>query len=72
MVNMLTQQVGTVFNPLIQSTNKSYQLLYNHMGRIIGFFSAPQAQAYPIPQIAPVRPIGMPDNGDVHINLGQH
>ena len=41
MVNMLTQQIGTVFNPLIQNTNQSYQLLANQMGRIVDFFGAP-------------------------------
>lgn len=32
MVNMLTQQISTLFNPLIQKTNQSYQLLTNQMG----------------------------------------
>lgn len=31
MVNMLTQQIGTVFNPLIQNTNHSYQQLAHQM-----------------------------------------
>ncbi|MCI13231.1 hypothetical protein A2U01_0034347, partial [Trifolium medium] len=31
MVNTLTQQLGTVFNPLINNTNDSYQILANQM-----------------------------------------
>jgi len=27
MVNLLTEQIGTVFNPLIRDTNRSYQTL---------------------------------------------
>jgi len=41
MVNMLTQQIGTVFNPLIQQTHNSYQTLTDQMGRIADFFGAP-------------------------------
>lgn len=41
MINMLTQQIGMVFNPLIQNNNQSYQLLVNQMGRIAKFFGAP-------------------------------
>lgn len=51
MVNMITQQISIVFNPLIQNTNQNYQLLANQMGQIAEFFSAPQAQSQPIPQI---------------------
>ncbi|WJX89442.1 hypothetical protein P8452_71441 [Trifolium repens] len=56
MVNMLTQQIGTVFNPLIQNTNQSYQLLANQMGRIADFFGAPQAHNQQVPQIQNVVP----------------
>jgi len=31
MVNLLTQQIGTVFNPLIRDTNRSYQALTTQM-----------------------------------------
>lgn len=41
MVNMLTQQTGTMFNPLIQNTNHSYQQLAHQMGRISDLFGAP-------------------------------
>jgi hypothetical protein len=49
MVNMLTQQIGTVFNPLIQTTNDSYQLLANQMGRMTDFFGAPNAPNGAVP-----------------------
>jgi len=42
MVNLLIQQISTVFNPLIQNTNQSYQALAIQMGRIADFFSPPQ------------------------------
>jgi hypothetical protein len=32
MVNLLTQQIGTVFNHLIQNTNKNHQMLATQMG----------------------------------------
>lgn len=43
MVNALTQQIGTMFNPLIHNTNQNYQMLANQIGRIDDFFGAPQA-----------------------------
>ena len=43
MVNLLTQQIGTVFNSLIRDTNQSYQALTTQMGRIADFF-APHKQ----------------------------
>lgn len=36
-VNMLAKQISTMFNPLIQNTSQSYQLLANQMGRITNF-----------------------------------
>lgn len=71
MVKMPTQQIGTVFNPLIHNTNQSYQLFTNQMGRITNFFGAPQAQAQPIPQIVQARPIRIPDNGVSRVNQWQ-
>ncbi|PNX72540.1 hypothetical protein L195_g028433, partial [Trifolium pratense] len=41
MVNLLTRQIGTVFNPLIQNTNESYQMLAFQMSRIADFFGTP-------------------------------
>ena len=35
MVNMLTQQIGTVFNPLIRDTHNSYLTLSDQMWRIV-------------------------------------
>jgi len=32
MVNLLTQQIGTEFNPLVQNTNQGYQALATQMG----------------------------------------
>ncbi|KAK2416752.1 hypothetical protein QL285_039119 [Trifolium repens] len=54
MVNLLTQQIGTVFNPLIQNTNDSYQMLAYQMGRIADFFGTPTPQTQPrINHVAP-------------------
>ena len=43
MVNMVTQQIGTVINPLIRDTNSSYQALAAQVERIANFFGAPLA-----------------------------
>jgi hypothetical protein len=54
MVNMLTQQIGTMFNPLIQNTNQSYQVLATQMGRIADFFGGPQLPVQqPLQRIPP-------------------
>ncbi|KAK2375579.1 hypothetical protein QL285_076464 [Trifolium repens] len=53
MVNLLTQQIGTVFNPLIQNTNDSYQMLAYQMGRIADFFGTPPQTQPRINQVAP-------------------
>ncbi|KAK2422316.1 hypothetical protein QL285_032860 [Trifolium repens] len=63
MVNMLTQQIGTVFNPLIQNTNQSYQLLANQMGRIADFFGAPQVPQ--IQNVVPLQIVQAPNNAIV-------
>jgi len=39
MVNLLTQQIGMVFNPLIQTTDQGYQALATQMERITYFFT---------------------------------
>src|ERR1044072_6703996 len=54
MVNTLTKQIGDVFNPLINNTNNSYQLLAQQMGRIAEFFGTPPPPNYTIPQIHPL------------------
>jgi len=42
MVNMLTQQIDTMFNHLIQSTNQSYKALATEIARIAYLFSLPR------------------------------
>jgi len=37
MVNMLTQQIGTMFNPLTRDTHNSYLALSDEMGQIADF-----------------------------------
>jgi len=49
-INMLTQQIGTVFNPLIQQTHNRYQTLTDQMGRIVDFFGVSPVQNRPVPQ----------------------
>jgi hypothetical protein len=49
MVNLLTQQICTMFNPLIQ--NRSYQAFATQMGRIANLFAPPQPVYQQIPQI---------------------
>jgi hypothetical protein len=67
MVNMLTTQIGTVFNPLIQNTNDSYQMLAYQMSRIADFFGTP-----PPPRLnQPVRQPIMPVAPVVQVNQGQ-
>jgi len=41
MVHLLTQQIGTMFNPFIKSTNQSYQALVTQIGRITDLFAPP-------------------------------
>lgn len=63
MVNMLTRQIGAVFNPMIQNTNHSYQTLATQMGRIIDLFSPVQPQNN--------RPLGIGDGANNRGNQGQ-
>jgi len=51
MLNLLTQQIGTVFNPLIRDTNRSYQALTTQMGKILDFFIPPQPSYQKITQV---------------------
>jgi len=50
MVNLVTQQIGGVINPLIQDMNKSYQALSVQMERMADFFGAPAARNTPVSQ----------------------
>jgi len=65
-INMLTQQIGTVINPLIRDTNNSYQALSAQMKRIANFFGAPLERNTPVPQNQNVRPIEIPVEGPVN------
>ena len=56
-----------MFNPLIHSTNNSYQQLTHQMGRIDDFFGAPQPQVQPLPII---QPVGVNPNLGVLNNVG--
>ena len=62
MVNMLTQQIDTMFNPLIQNTKHSYHQLAHRMSQIVDLFGAPQVPIQPVPnnptpqQVIPVEP----------------
>lgn len=71
MINMLTQQIGTMFNPLIQNTNWNYELLGNQMGRITNFFDSSQAYTWPTPQTSNVKPVETADNGATPITQGK-
>jgi len=57
MVNLLTQQIGTVFNPLIRDTNRSYQALATQMGRISDFIAPPEPVYQPGTQIQNRQPL---------------
>jgi len=46
MVNLVTQQLGTVINPLIRDTNNNYQALSLQMERIANFWVLPQREVY--------------------------
>jgi len=56
----LAQQIGIVFNPLIQSTNHSYQALATQMERIAYFFTPPQSAHQQIPRIQNIPKIQNP------------
>ena len=50
MVNMVTQQIGAVINPLIQDSNKSYQAMSVQMEQMDDFFGAPATRNVPMPR----------------------
>jgi hypothetical protein len=62
MVNMLTQQIGSVFKPLIRDTHNSYLALSDQMRRIADFFGAPPRKNVQIPQVQNPRPVEVPVN----------
>jgi len=67
MVNMLTQQIGIVFNPLIHETHNSYLTLSDQMGRIADYFSTSPTLSTPMPQNQNLRHVEVyvyrPNNG---------
>src|ERR1044072_1636782 len=52
-VNILTQQIGDVFNPLITNSNNFYQLLAQQMSRIADFLGAPLPPNHALPLLQP-------------------
>ena len=60
MVNLVTQQICVIINPLIQDTNKSYQALSVQMERMADFFGAPAAQNTPVSQNLNARSVENP------------
>jgi len=58
-VNMLTQKIGTAFNPLIRDTHNSYLLLSDQMGPIVNSFGALPRRNVQIPQFQNHRPVEM-------------
>lgn len=55
MVYMLTQKMGTIFNPLIQNATQTNQQLAAQMARITNLFGAPKVQVRHVPQPQPTR-----------------
>src|ERR1044072_2672506 len=49
MIWLIPQQIGDVFNPLINYTNNTYQLFAQQMGRITDFFGTPPPPNHTIP-----------------------
>jgi len=66
MVNMVTQQICAVINPLIQDSNKSYQALSFQMERMTDFFGAPAARNASVPRNLNVGPTENPTVGQIN------
>jgi len=66
MVNMVTQQIGAVINPLIQDSNKSDQALSIQMERMADFFGAPVARNVLTPQNLSVGQTESPTVGQIN------
>jgi len=74
MVNQLTQQIGTIINPLIRDTNNSYQALAAQMERIANFFGAPPTRNTQVPQNKNTRATEIPEerpDGQMPGNVAQ-
>ncbi|XP_058741652.1 uncharacterized protein LOC131614039 [Vicia villosa] len=63
MVNALTQQIVTIFTPMINNTNQSYEILAGLMARIEDFFGAPPQPNRPTPQVSNPRVVETLGNG---------
>src|SRR3954466_14343977 len=63
-VNALTQQMGTVFTPMINNTNQSYEILAGQMARIADFFGAPPQPNLSTPQGSNIRVVETTRHGD--------
>lgn len=70
MVNLLTQHICIIFNPLIHKTNQSYQQLAYYIGRIPNVFSAPQAPIMSVPNNPTL--VKKPPLRVVEVNEGQN
>ncbi|XP_057443909.1 uncharacterized protein LOC130736074 [Lotus japonicus] len=72
MVNMLSRQMGEIFNPLIQNTNANNQELVHQMGRLATVLGA-QNEIAPLPRIEPIPPVAIPARGPVqpYQHIGQ-
>ena len=57
MVNLLTQQIGTVLSLLIRDMNRSYKTLTTQMGRIADFFDPPQPVYQPDQHVQNQQPL---------------
>lgn len=68
LVNMLTNQMGTIFNPLIQESTETNRQVANQLTRLCNFLGAPARQITPtIRPIIPVQiEIGAPEEETVH------
>jgi len=66
MVNMVTQQIGAIINPLIQDSNKSYQALSVQMERMADFFGAPAARNALAPRNLNAGPTKNPTVGQIN------
>jgi hypothetical protein len=68
LVNMLTNQMGTVFNPLIQESAETNRQVANQLTRLCNFLGAPTRQmAQVVRQTIPVQmEIGAVEDETVH------
>ncbi|XP_058783849.1 uncharacterized protein LOC131658588 [Vicia villosa] len=63
MMNALTQQIETIFTPMINNTNQIHEMLAGQMDRIADFFGTPPVPPRPTPQASNIRLVETPGNG---------